>query len=232
MSNKKTHQNKRQARTRKAQKDSRKRDQRKHDQRKQSYKKSHPFIASAQNSGRARGNPNSKHDPYVPIVVIQDDPIVLLQEMSDLVPPCPEDKQSFIFIDWVTHKHPVELLYAVGSDASAGEIPLQDPVFYMDEPHHQYNGGVFLYHDGTPDDVWNQLASALHSIAGGGFITLPDASGFAKFCMVAVMNGWDNFLPGESFEELAARLDEEERESGGVSQNDSHAPSAPNTATD
>ncbi|MDK8896321.1 hypothetical protein QP999_00005 [Corynebacterium sp. MSK004] len=168
-----------------------------------------------------RGNPKSTHNPDHPIVVLEDDPISLIEQVCELVPPMPTGKKGLIYTDWTTNVHPTELLFKIGKDAESGNTSLNSPVIYSGSPSMQYNGGIFLYHDGTLDDIWHQLAYALHSIAGGGFIVLPDASGFAKFCMIAVMNGWENFLPGESFADLAARLDEEEgRESEGVSQND------------
>ena len=181
-----------------------------------------------------RGNPKSTHNPDKPIVVLEDDPISLIEQVCELVPPKPSGKKGLIYTDWTTNVHPVELLFKIGKDAESGNISLNEPVIYSGSPSMQYNGGIFLYHDGTLDDIWHQLAYALHSIAGGGFIVLPDASGFAKFCMIAVMNGWDQFLPLESFADLAARLDEEEeeeRESEGVSQDDSHPTPAPHTAT-
>lgn len=181
-----------------------------------------------------RGNPKSTHNPDKPIVVLEDDPISLIKQVCKIVPPKPAGKKGLIYTDWTTNVHPAALLFKIGKDAELGNISLNEPVIYSGSPSMQYNGGIFLYHDGTLDDIWHQLAYALHSIAGGGFIVLPDASGFAKFCMIAVMNGWDQFLPLESFADLAARLDEEEeeeRESEGVSQDDSHPTPAPHTAT-
>lgn len=179
-----------------------------------------------------RGNPKSSHNPDNPIVVLEDNPFLLTQQVAELVPPKPAGKTSMIYSDWTTNVHPAELLFKIGKDAESGEISLTKPVWYMQAPSMQYNGGICFYHDGTPDDIWKQLTKALLSIARVARADLPDASGFVQYCVACLLLGWEQFLPLESFADLADRVEEEERESEGVSQNDSSTPSAPNTATD
>ena len=178
-------------------------------------------------------NPFSTHDPDAPIVLVDNDPISLITRLREIALVKPAGKKGLIYTDWIANVHPAELLFMVGKDAESGNFSLNEPVMYSGSPSKQCNGGICFYHDGTPDDVWKQLTKSLISIAGVARIELPDTTPFLQFCMVAVMNGWDQFLPKESFAEVAARLDEEEkRESEGVSQNDSLPTPAPHTVTD
>lgn len=194
-----------------------------------------PVQGSMQHSDKwnIRGNPKSTHNPDNPIVVLEDDPFSLIEQVCTIVPPKPSGKKGLIYTDWTTNVHPVELLFKIGKDAESGHLSLSGPVMYTSAPSMQYNGGICFYHDGTPDDIWKQLTKALISIARVARVELPDASGFAQFCVLCVLLRWDQFLPLESFDDLAARLDEEEkRESEGVSQNDSRPTPAPHTATE
>ena len=173
-------------------------------------------------------NPFSTHDPDAPIALVDNDAISLITRLREIALVKPAWKKGLIYVDWIANVHPAELLFMVGKDAESGNFSLNEPVMYSGSPSMQCNGGICFYHDGTPDDVWKQLTKSLISIAGVARIELPDTTPFLQFCVLCAYLDCDQFLPKESFAEVAARLDEEEKhESKGVSQNDLSIPPAP-----